>query len=299
MSADTSVWQRVGMTAQSYAFIWGLLQRRATARWRVLPSVFILGGTKCGSSTLTRILWQHPAHVPPLAKELMYLQQLPAFQSNYEYDPLVAFAWGRFRDGHARYCVSGYKKFFPTGLRMELRSLRGERAITSDCDPFNLYCPVAMERIAQLAVRPKFIVCLRDPVARAYSDYNMHRRDPSERRSFSQCVEQELNRIESRFRKRFINQSIYAPHLQRWFSRFAREQFLILRAEDLFADPAAAARGIFEFLNLTPIEVGDVRENAGSYDGAIDPALRMRLTEYFRPHNQRLYSLLGRNMAWG
>lgn len=289
---------RVASLLQPCVFILEMLQRRATARLRVLPTVFVLGGTKCGSSSLARILWQHPAHVAPLAKELMYLQRLPNFQSNYEYDRLLAFIWGRYRNGHARYCESGYRKFFPTGWTMQLRVRNGGNAVTSDCDPFNLYCPVATERLAQLAVQPKFIVSLRDPIGRAYSDYNMHRADPSESRSFVQCIREELSGTETRFRKRFLNQGIYAPHLERWFGRFPRRQFLILRAEDLFADSAAIAAEVFSFLGLEQTVVDCTPENVGSYADAIDLETRERLADYFRPHNQRLYALLNRDMGW-
>jgi hypothetical protein len=187
-----------------------LTGRRLTARLRALPGVFILGATKAGSSSLASVLWQHPAHVAPVKKELMYLQRLPNFTSNYEFHPLAAFLWGRYSEGHARYSLEGYRKFFPHGMTMRLRRLRTGNAFTSDCDPFNLYCPVAMEQIRAFAHRPRFVISLRDPADRAFSDYNMKvsRGNPREERSFEQAIEDELSGRETRFRFRYLHQSL-------------------------------------------------------------------------------------------
>lgn len=273
-----------------------LLGRRASAAFRVLPTVYILGATKSGTRSLTYMLWQHPAHVPPLQEELMYLQQLPNFRSNYENSWLSSFLWGRYHAGHAAYCEAGYRKFFPTRSAMRLRQRGLGLAITSDCDPFNLYCPTAMRRIQQLGGRPKFIISLREPVARAYSDYNMHRARAGDTRTFEETIEQELNGTEIRFRKRHLNQSTYATYVQSWLTCFGKERVLILRAEDLFKGGAAVARQMFEFLELPSASVIDTPRNVGSYESAIPTTAAERLHAYFRPHNERLYELIGRQL---
>ena len=37
----------------------------------------------------------------------------------------------------------------------------------------------------------------------------------------------------------YTDQSLYAASLERWFEQWPREQMLVLRSEDLYADPAA------------------------------------------------------------
>ena len=83
---------------------------------------------------------------------------------------------------------------------------------------------------------------------------------------------------------------------------FAREQFLILKSEDFFADPAATLKLVLAFLNVpeTKLQLGKqaYREhNANTYP-EMEPALRKRLIAYFEPHNARLYADLGLNFAW-
>jgi hypothetical protein len=38
--------------------------------------------------------------------------------------------------------------------------------------------------------------------------------------------------------------------------------------------------------------------NVGSYSAGIDAATRDRLVEYFKPHNARLYELIGKRFDW-
>ena len=272
-----------------------LIYRRLSAVGRTLPNVFILGAIKSGSTSLTLALWNHPAHVAAFAKELMYLQQLPDFVSAWEFHPIPAFLCGRYENGHAKYCLGGYKKFFPLKVAMAARAARhGGRAITSDCDPNNLYCPVATQRIKSFAADPRFIVSLRNPIDRAYSDYNMgFTRDRTERRTFEACIEDELaGRYES-FHKRYLYQSIYEPHLRRWIDAFGRDRFLIINAEQYFTNPAQVVSEMFRFLGLADVRVNMSPGNVGKYTTEMKSETRQRLREFFHPHNEALRDLLG------
>jgi hypothetical protein len=274
-----------------------LVWRHCSAVVRTLPEVFILGATKAGSTSLTSMLFSHPLHVGAFAKELMYLQKLPNFKSAWEWNPYVALLWGRVSNGHAQYCLGGYRKFFPLKLQMTLRAALKGRAITSDCDPFNLYCPTALERIKGFARDPRFVISLRNPIDRAYSDYNMNtkRITPLDRRSFEQAIDDELSGRETRFRRRYLNQSVYEPNVRRWIEAFGRERVLILKAENIFKNPAGAASEMFAFLGLpdTSADADVSQKNIGEYAAPLSPQTRTRLAEYFAPHNDRLGDLIG------
>lgn len=281
---------RLGMTAAVTAL------RSATSRWRTLPSVFILGAPKGGTSSLSYHLSLHPAYVDALAKELMFLQELPNFVSNYQRNRLVALAWGRYSDD-----LSSYRKFFPLERRMQEVSKRtGVPAVTGDHTPFYLYCPVAAERILRMAPQARFIILLRDPVARTYSDYNMHRsRTTEETRTFEQAIDDELSGACTDFRLTYLHQGIYEPHVRRWLDLVPREQLLILRSEDLFRDPLPVLRQVFTFLNLPQVDLEDLPvQNEGAYQEPMKPETRLRLREYFRPYNRKLYDLLSVDFGW-
>jgi hypothetical protein len=278
----------------------GLAIRRPTAMLRALPSVFILGATKSGSSSLASILWQHPAHVAPFTKEHLYLHRLPGFRQHWESAALISFLWGPYENGHSRYTLGGYKKFFPLMLQMRIRAGRVGASFTSECDPFNLYCPVALRRIRGFAADPRFVITLRNPIDRAYSDYCMHR-SWGEERTFEECVDDELLGREGRFRKRFLNQSVYEPHLVRWLREYGKERLLVIHAEKFFRAPGDVAERMYEFLGLAPVRPSSLDlspRNRGPGGDPLSPSLRARLRDYFRGPNHRLYELLGEDLGW-
>jgi hypothetical protein len=83
------------------------------------------------------------------------------------------------------------------------------------------------------------------------------------------------------------------------WQHFSREQFLILSSEELGARPNDVCARTFEFLQLPPYELqNESRLNVGNYSSGLDAATRAQLVEYFKPHNARLYELLGRRFDW-
>src|SRR5205085_746922 len=123
----------------------------------------------------------------------------------------------------------------------------------------------------------------------------------------------------------YLTRGIYVDQLRVWMDLFPREQFLILKSEDFYADPGASLKQVLAFLSLPemetkvlPIEPANPKGRsdssvAGSHSqvrkkeykqynnttySKMDPALRKRLVEYFEPHNARLYDFLGVDFGW-
>jgi hypothetical protein len=163
----------------------------------------------------------------------------------------------------------------------------------------------------------KLIVLLRNPVDRAYSQYYHAIELGHETRSFEEAIQGEEERTAQEREKTlkdehyysrtykhlsYLTRGIYVDQLQAWMKLFPREQFLILKSEDFYADTATALKEMFTFLNLPPLEI-ELREKAykqynnNSY-AEMDAGLRKRLVEYFKPHNARLYQLLGVDFGW-
>ena len=77
-----------------------------------------------------------------------------------------------------------------------------------------------------------------------------------------------------------------------------REQFHFMTLEDIAEDQQQAMDGVHRFLQLPPHRYEDLRPlHTAAYD-SIAPEARAQLTEYFRPHNERLYELLGIDFGW-
>lgn len=92
---------------------------------------------------------------------------------------------------------------------------------------------------------------------------------------------------------------LYYEQLRRWFEHFPREQFLLLKSEDFFADSAGViARAVCPFLGIDPQPVPVDRGANFGKSQPLDPALKAELAAFFAPHNAKLYDLLGVDFGW-
>lgn len=258
-----------------------------TAPLHMLPDYLIIGAQRAGTSSLYSYLWAHPLVGKASTKELHF------FDVRYD----RGLAW--------------YRRQFPTIFAREHARLRhGSPLVTGEASPYYLFHPAVPDRVARDLPRVKLVVLLRDPVARAYSHYNHVRRRGFEPLSFEEAIELEHERVGhdpdaaegdgSRAHRRFsyLTRGLYAEQLERWSSRFPRDQMLVLCAEDLFENPAAVVAEVYEFLGLPPFAAGKYRRyNAAKYPD-LAPGTRSLLADYYREPNQRLYEYLGRDLGW-
>ena len=99
----------------------------------------------------------------------------------------------------------------------------------------------------------------------------------------------------------FVRRGLYAEQLERYFKVFPREQMLILEDRELRHQRQDTMRRVAEFLRLAPMaweeqELEDI--HVGTSRDRPEPEAVRRLEEFFRPHNERLYALLGRRFDW-
>ncbi len=243
------------------------LYRRLTARRRPVPDFLIVGAQRCGTTWTYRELTTHPAIRRAWRKEVHF------------FDVDQTFARG----------LAWYRANFPR---------LGPGELTGEATPTYLFVPRAAARLAAAVPRARLVVLLRDPVDRAYSQYHFARRHGRERRPFDVALDEQIDDaadaglgIDS-----YLARGRYAEQLVRLFSLFPRDQVLVLRSEDLFQDPAALGP-IFAFLGVPPTSSPRRSRSTRAYD-PIPPPLRARLVEYYRPHNARLYDVLGRDLGW-
>ncbi len=263
---------------------------------RLLPDFLIIGTQRGGTTSLHRYLDAHPCVGPAANKDLHFFDR-------------------RFHKG-----LGWYRGHFPTSIeKYYAERLRGQPFVTGEASPSYLFHPYAPQRVAKAMPRVKLIVLLRNPVDRAYSQYHHAVELGHETIStFEEAIEGEEERA-AREREKiqkdehyyseqykhlsYLSKGIYVDQLQAWMDLFPREQFLILKSEDFYADPAASFKEVLTFLGLPEIEPlvrkkAFKQYNNNAYSSKMDPATRKRLIEYFEPHNARLYDLLGVNFGW-
>jgi hypothetical protein len=151
-------------------------------------------------------------------------------------------------------------------------------------------------------------------VRRAYSHY-WHEHDKGrETLSFEEAIRAEPERLadaEQRLASggitasrehqlhSYLARGRYAEQFERWFALFPREQFLVLRFEDLSADPLATLNRTLGWLGLPPLaEARTEPRNTRRYPPMASETAE-RLREYYAPHEARLQALLAAAPAPG
>lgn len=262
--------------------------QRLTAPIRLLPDFIIIGAQKSGTSSLFAYLTQHPNLSPSLIKEVHY------FDHN-------------FYEGN-----DWYRTHFPSSLYRSFarRVLRREIAIY-EASPSYLAHPHVPQRVYDMIPNIKLIALLRNPADRAYSHYHDRLRKNRETLSFEEAIRMD-KRILSEYKGQengdnykldevhysYLSRGIYVDQLKTWMKVFPQEQFLILKSEDFFADPATTVNRVLKYLGLPSWELRTHKKhNTGSYP-KMSAETRKDLAEYFAPHNERLYEYLGMDLGW-
>lgn len=188
-----------------------------------LPNLFLIGAAKSGTTSLHAYLDQHPAIYTGTAKE-------PHFFDNWIYE-----------QGPQYYAET----FYPDGSGYPWRM---------DATPGyfhlpNLVIPRLQEVYGDAPLR--FIVTLREPVARAWSHF-LHRVAMGEEQlSFEEALAAEAQRaLEATEWDQYFNDGRYAHQLRAWFKAYPREQFYILLQDDMRRDVTQVLQGIFAFLEI-------------------------------------------------
>lgn len=272
--------------------------RRMTSSMRLLPDFLIIGGQRCGTSSLYYYLTEHPRIASASTKEIHF------FDDNYP----RGLGW--------------YQAQFPTTVQ---KYYAKHGLLTGEASPYYLFHPQAPKRISQHLPQVKLIVLLRNPIDRAYSQHWLEVLGNYEPLSFEKAIKSEQERTAGEREKMladehydsynyrrftYLARGIYVDQLQYWMTFYPKEQFLILRSEDLYSKPAEVVKETLEFLGVPTSERDTSREykkyKVPSKEGyktkdsvpKMDPDLRSSLVEYFRPHNARLREFLGRDFDW-
>lgn len=245
------------------------------------PDFIVIGAQRSGTTSLYRYLTQHPLVAPAAIKEVKYF-------SYFHQRP-----WG------------WYRRQFPASL-----PAGGQ---TGEATPYYLFHPHAARRIRERAPDARLIAVLRNPVDRAYSHYVHEWRRGTETLSFEDALVHEATRLageEDRMRSdegytslahqnhSYQARGQYADQLRRWLALVPRDRLLVLRSEELYADPAAAMDAVTAFLGLPGAPLAEASPpNEGGYP-PMRPETRRSLERTFEQSNRDLRAMFGEGFGW-
>jgi hypothetical protein len=226
-----------------------------------LPEFLIIGGQRCGTTSLYRYLAGHPSVRAATGKELQFLSL------------------------HHGRGLRWYRAHFP---------VRPAGVLSFEASPYYLFDPAAPARAAALLPDTRFIALLRDPVERAYSHYLHSRAYGVEPLSFADALDAEPARLATgghtaRRQFSYVARGRYAGQLSRWFAAVGRDRVLVIRTEHLNDRYGE----ILDFLGLHRVPAPDRRHTRRRDDApGLPPDLRERLTAEFAADRARLADLL-------
>lgn len=238
---------------------------------------FLIAGTQKGGTTaLADYLRQHPALFIPAVKELHFFDdERLNWQSPQDL----------YRCYHEAFCGA------PAGTTW------------GDATPIYSYWWPAMARIWAYNPAMRLILCLRNPVERAYSHWAMETGRDWDALPFAKAIQTEAERCRTALPHQhrvfsYVSRGFYSEQLRRLWNFFPQEQTLILRQEQLLKNPTSTLCSVHRFLGVDPQPPTEaLRANSGSYTSPMDPTVRAQLQELFNPEISQLEQMLGWDLS--
>lgn len=272
----------------------------------VKPSFFIIGTQKGGTSALFKYLMEHPRVVGGIKKEIHFFNRDICYE---------------------RMGESYYHRHFPVIYRM------GRGRLTFDATPKYIYGPKVAKRLSLYSPNAKLVLLLRDPIERAYSAWNMFRKyakgsgktpeglmmeNEDERNGvmsllerdsypgFSEIIREEIESMgndDCPMEPSFVRRGLYVDQILEYFKYFDSNQMCVIESRELRNDTNRVLGEVVDFLGLESYDWGKGqslrrKEHVGVYQSVLYNEDREYLSEFYRPYNERLYSLLGRKFDW-
>lgn len=182
----------------------------------MLPNFLFIGPDKSGSTWLQARLGTHPQVFLPAAKD-------------------TYFFGSQFGRG-----LGWYENHF-SGARPE------HTVVGEICHDY-LFDAAAADRILELIPKATLMVCLREPVDRAFSAYLNLQRNGWDVGTFAQALDSHPE---------LVDHSRYAAHLSTYFDRFPAEQILVTWFDELSNDPQAFLDGVTTALGIEAQQLSD------------------------------------------
>ena len=242
-----------------------------------IPKIFFIGFPKSGSSQLFQMMKRNPQIVSGLNKEPHWWTRFP-FNAKFPHNTLAIFRYlMHYQD------ASHYISTNPQALAVDASqsTIWDTREIKNLC--------IMPSLVHSIIPNAKYIVIMRDPVDRLYSDFTylcekrwealklkaipdyylqsgadlFHQTAELEIREFNECLQE--NRLELCAHRALYGReavtdnvcgrvrlgiSLYHIHVSRWLKVIPRDQFLFLRTEDLAADPYKLLTRVWDFLGV-------------------------------------------------
>ena len=292
-----------------YKFTWDRFYRKITSRFRMLPSFLIIGGSRSGTTSLFAHLIEHPNIIPGSMKEVYFFQY---FTNNK---------------------TSFYRSHFPIKRKNLITCEATSTYFVHPLIPARVHKLLPLVKLIVVLRNPieraysefHYTVNLGEQITENFEDVI---------KSELKRIEIGNNNPELKIKNTNYHQfsfshlrdGLYAQHLENWLKFFPKEQLLILNAKDLYNNLDNIVAETFDFLNLPKYQIesrieknkidkirplgGHERNIYKNIDSKtrtlfnvqnypeMKSETRKFLQDFFRPHNEKLFEMIGRRFDW-
>ncbi len=250
-----------------------IFERLKPKRLKRFPSFIGIGTQKGGTTTLHKLLIQHPKIFLPKCKEIQYFSL------------------------HAEKSTNWYSQHFYEA---------GPKDVLGEITPYYLFHPSVPKRISSLIPKVHLIALLRDPVDRAISQYFHAKRHGFETLELADALFAEKDRMSngnkfSHQKHSYVSRSRYVEQLSRYEELFPENQILIIKSEDLFQNTSIILSKIYKFIGVDeqPINNLILKENSGLNEvNTIDPKIKLMLKDELKETVEVVKERYGIDWGW-
>lgn len=297
-----------------------------------LPSTFIIGFPKCGTTLLYKYIESHPLMAKPRNKEGQFWREFIKTNDT-EYRELQTLIY--------------LFHFYTASQEIKIR----QEMFTVDASASTVFATTQPYLDKEMCIVPRllldtlpnsrFIIILRNPINRLWSDFwyfcsrsqwkNLSYQSMVQRNIFPKAseifhnltvlaVEEFMNCINNNHTEFYcvtlagsfsgenagcekvrLGLSVYYIHILRWFSVFPQNKFLLIRLEDLVTDSVDSMKRVWSFLKVSSINtVIKSKENSNDWISSSKykdhfimwEKTKDLLKDFFHPYNLKLAQLL-------
>ena len=96
----------------------------------------------------------------------------------------------------------------------------------------------------------------------------------------------------------YVDGSKYAAQLEKWYEYFPKKQFHFIKTEDFKTNPSKVYNETLEFLGLHKYELEEYKKIRERKYQKMNYTTRKNLSTFFKPYNDKLYKITGKNFQW-
>ncbi len=213
----------------------------------------IIGAAKSGTSTLYYYLNEHPDIVMSQIKEPNYFALS---------DPDFDLDTNTTGKEYAKDFVFNNNEY------SDLFRVASKKQLCGEASPIYLWYKNSAQNIYNYNKNMKIIVILRDPVYRAFSNFNYHLKAGHEvTKNFKKALSLEKDRIKQKYwwGYYYMDAGYYYKQLKRYYDVFGKENIKVFLYEELIGDFSRLYTDILIFLNLRNQKISKIEKTNASY----------------------------------